>query len=200
MILNKFFPSIIGADVNKKHESIQHKIVERCYDLRSSLNSGGENWISSDTYNTIGKHDVFSDFNFLDVNNFVVDKVKDYCEQLHFKKNFIDYKPNSSWFNIYKKGDYQEYHHHGNSILSVVYFLKVSKSPANIYFKSPYLDMIAPHYEKYTPDTFERVNFKPQPGMILIFRSHLEHSVEKQIDNEDRISIAYNFRSNNERT
>ena len=195
MILNKFFPSIIGADVNKNHDKIQQKIVERCYDLKNKVNSGGDNWISSDTYNTLGKYDLFSDYKFLSINDYVINRVKNYCEQLQFQKDFLDYKPVSSWFNIYQKGDYQEYHHHAHSVLSVVYFLKVGKNPANIYFKSPHLDMISPRYENYKPETYERVNFKPQPGMILIFRSHLEHSVEKQIDNEDRISIAYNFRS-----
>ena len=200
MILNKVFPTIIGTDVNSLHNSIQDKVVSRFYDLKKNVDSGGENWLSDDTYNTIGKHDVFSDNEFSDINNFVVNRVKNYCEQLQIEKNFLDYRPIDSWFNIYKKGDYQEYHYHSNSILSVVYFLKVGKNPANIYFKNPYIDLLPIKYDNYTIDTYERIHYEPQPGMILIFKSHLEHSVKKQIDDEDRISIAYNFRSNNART
>tara|TARA_Y100000385_G_C12765113_1_gene496794 strand:- start:51 stop:653 length:603 start_codon:yes stop_codon:yes gene_type:complete len=200
MIINKFFPTIIGADVNTLHSNIQDEVVNRCYDIKKNVESGGENWLSNDTYNTIGKHDVFADNKFSDINDFVVKRVKNYCELLHIKKDFLDYKPIDSWFNIYKKGDYQEYHYHGNSVLSVVYFLKVGKNPAKIYFKNPYIDMMSVKYDSYTSDTFETINYKPQPGLILIFRSHLEHSVKKQINDEDRISIAYNFRSNNART
>ena len=194
MILNKFFPTIIGSDINSSHNSIQEGVVNRCYDLKKSVESGGENWLSNDTYNTLDKHDVFTDAKFSDINDFVVSRVKNYCTQLHMKQGFMNYKPVDSWFNIYQKGDYQEYHHHANSILSVVYFLKVGKNPANIYFKNPYVDMMSVQYDNYTPDTYERINYEPQPGMILIFRSHLEHSVKKQIDDEDRISISYNFR------
>ena len=92
MILNKFFPSIIGADVNKNHDKIQQKIVERCYDLKNKVNSGGDNWISSDTYNTLGKYDLFSDYKFLSINDYVINRVKNYCEQLQFQKDFLDFQ------------------------------------------------------------------------------------------------------------
>ena len=200
MILNKFFPTIIGLDVNNLHDSVQDKVVDRCYHLKKNVDSGGENWLSDNTYNTIGKHSVFDDAKFLDINNFVVSSVKNYCEQLQIKKDYIDYTPIDSWFNIYQKGDYQEFHHHSNSVLSVVYFLKVGKNPASIFFKNPYISTVRIEYDNYTPDTYDRFSYQPKAGMILIFRSHLEHSVEKQVDDEDRISIAYNFRSNNART
>jgi len=200
MILNKFFPTIIGTAVNPNNSDVQKDIVKKCYDLKNNVPSGGENWVSNSTYNTIGNHDVFSDPMFSSINDFVVHEVKEYCKLLKIKEDFIDYKPIDSWFNIYNKGDYQEYHHHANSVLSVVYFLKTTENPAKIYFKNPYTDMIPPIYNNFTPDTFERVHYEPVDGMVLIFRSHLEHCVEKQIDEENRISIAYNFRSNNART
>jgi len=68
------------------------------------------------------------------------------------------------------------------------------KNSGKIYFKNPYNDMLSPAYTEYTPDNFERINFKPQPGMLLIFRSHLEHYVDKNNSDEDRISFAYNYR------
>ena len=200
MILSKYFPTIIGTAINSNHKIIRDDIIKKCYNLKNNVPSGGDNWISNSTYNTIGKHEIFSDPLFLSINDFVVQEVKEYCKLLNIKEDFIDYKPNDSWFNIYNKGDYQEYHHHANSVLSVVYFLKTSKNPAKIYFKNPHVDMRPPLYNQYTPDTFERIYFEPIEGMMLIFRSHLEHSVEKQIDEEDRISIAYNFRSDTART
>ena len=41
MILNKVFPTIIGTDVNSLHNSIQDKVVSRCYDLKKNVDSGG---------------------------------------------------------------------------------------------------------------------------------------------------------------
>jgi hypothetical protein len=37
------------------------------------------------------------------------------------------------------------------------------------------------------------IKFQPISGMLLIFRSHLEHCVEQQKSNTERISLAYNF-------
>ena len=53
--------------------------------------------------------------------------------------------------------------------------------------------MMPPIYNKYTFDTFERIHFEPVPGLLLIFRSYLEHCVEKQKSKEKRITLAYNF-------
>ncbi len=193
MILNKYFPTIIGTAINPNHNSVREDIIKKCHDLKNNVASGGENWISNSTYNTIGTHDVFSEPMFSPINDFVIQEVKQYCELLDIRKDFINYKPIDSWFNIYDKGDYQEFHHHNNSVLSVVYFLKTSKNSAKIHFKNPYIDMKAPLYNQYTSDTFERIYFEPVEGLMLIFRGHLEHCVEKQIDEENRISIAYNF-------
>ena len=56
------------------------------------------------------------------------------------------------------------------------------------------LDMIPPNYIEYTEDTYERMYITPQAGMLLVFRSHLEHSVEQHEDDDKRISMAYNFK------
>ena len=46
------------------------------------------------------------------------------------------YRCKEGWFNIYKKYDYQEFHDHGKSTLSAVYFLKSNpKKSSKIYFK-----------------------------------------------------------------
>jgi uncharacterized protein (TIGR02466 family) len=194
MILNKHFPSIIGTEMNSNHKNIQDKLIDRCYNLKNNIKKGGEEWLSQSTYNTIGKYNIFFDSKFLQLNQFIITSVKNYCKLLNIKENSIDYTPTDAWFNIYKKGDYQEYHSHNDSLISVVYFLKANINSAKIFFKNRYLDMIQPIYNHYTPDTFERVTYTPEPGLALIFRSHLEHSVEKHNDKEERISVAYNFK------
>tara|TARA_R110000803_G_scaffold210680_1_gene283146 strand:+ start:1843 stop:2436 length:594 start_codon:yes stop_codon:yes gene_type:complete len=190
----KFFPVLIGSYINPKHKDIEKSIVEWCFELKELVKSGGENWLSKSTYNTIGKYDVWADKEFSDINKFVLESVKNYCKELLIQEDSFDENTNDAWFNIYKKGDYQEYHNHGDSLFSAVYFLKTPENSAKIYFKSPIMDMIRPNYTEYTIDTYERINFTPQAGMLLIFRSFLEHSVEQQEDDDARISIAYNFK------
>ena len=199
-MINRFFPTLIGLEINPHNNLIENKLSKKCFDIEDQIISGGKNWVSNTTYNTIGKYNIFKDDDFKDVNDFVLKSIDKFCDELKIDKECIDKIPNDAWFNIYREGDYQEYHHHGNSVLSVVYFLKVPKNPAKIFFKSPVIDMIPLSYKNYTPDTFERIHFEPQPGMLLIFRSHLEHCVEKQTNKDERISLAYNFRRKYERT
>ena len=194
MILHRYFPTNIGVDVNSNHHEVVSKAVDRCYELKKKVCSGGENWVSKSTYNTLTKYNIFSDSSFDSINNFVIESVKNYCNQLDVDLDCLDEKPTDAWFNIYQKGDYQEYHHHGGSMISVVYFLKVDEDSAKIYFKQPFIDMIEPRYKQFRDDTFQTVFYTPQPGMILIFRSYLEHCVEKHDSDSERITLSYNFR------
>tara|TARA_B100001769_G_C21825083_1_gene448311 strand:- start:53 stop:643 length:591 start_codon:yes stop_codon:yes gene_type:complete len=194
MILHRYFPTIIGVDMNPDHSIIESNAVDRCYELKEKISTGGQNWISKSTYNTLSKYNIFSDSVFEPINNFVIQSVKNYFNQLNVDLDCLVEEPTDAWFNIYQKGDYQEYHCHGGSIVSVVYFLKVDEDSAKIYFKQPYTDMLEPKYKNFTQDTFQTIFYTPQPGMILTFRSFLEHCVEKHDNDSERITLSYNFR------
>ena len=43
------------------------------------------------------------------------------------------------------------------------------------------------------PASYKTCAFKPITGKLLIFRSNLQHMVEKNRTNEDRISLSANF-------
>lgn len=190
--IQKVFPTLIATTINPNHSLIEEKLIKECFKIKKNIVSGGEDWVSNKTYNTLGKHNIFFDKKFNQLNTFVLDSVNNFCDNLDINKKHISVEPDS-WFNIYNEGDYQEYHRHPQSIISVVYFLKSNKDSAKIYFKSPVVDMMPPIYNKYTFDTFERIHFEPVPGLLLIFRSYLEHCVEKQKSKEKRITLAYNF-------
>ena len=192
--LLKYFPTIIGCAINPNHFEIEKDLIEKCYEIKKYTKSGSDSWISNDTYSTIGTYDIKDDLSFSKLNNYVNTNVINYCEQMKIDVKKVDINPSSSWFNIYNKGDFQEFHQHSHNIISAIYILKSDENSGKIYFKNPYNDMLSPAYTEYTSDNFERINFKPQPGMLLIFRSHLEHYVDKNNSDEDRISFAYNYR------
>ena len=120
---------------------------------------------------------------------FLEPQLMEFCKEAKVSCSMTD-----AWCVKYQKGDYQEYHHHGGSMISVVYFLKVDEDSAKIYFKQPFIDMIEPRYKQFRDDTYQTVFYTPQPGMILIFRSYLEHCVEKHDNDSERITLSYNFR------
>ena len=60
--LEHWFPTTIGYVFNPNHNEIQDELVEHCKTLKQSVSSGGQDWLSKNTYNTSdGKHDCFED-------------------------------------------------------------------------------------------------------------------------------------------
>tara|TARA_Y100001972_G_C7479758_1_gene243882 strand:- start:71 stop:592 length:522 start_codon:yes stop_codon:yes gene_type:complete len=80
----------------------------------------------------------------------------------------------SAWSAIYKKGNYTKRHQHVPSFVSFVYYLKSSGE---------------------TPLVFDDVDFQinPKDDTLVIFPSHIYHSVPIHESEEDRICLAGNF-------
>ena len=110
--------------------------------------------------------------------------------QPHLDLKFKEYQ---SWFNIYKKGDYQEVHVHPNSILSVVYFLKSSEKSSSLIMHPPFQDQRDIRKVDGSVSPGMTIEYNPVPGRLIVFRSYMPHCVGKHQDDEDRITLAYNY-------
>jgi len=104
----------------------------------------------------------------------------------------IDLIFENGWVNINKKNDFNKPHCHPLSAISAVLYLKSKEGSGNIVFKNPTLSM---HYpindtnkyffgEYWLPSVAGRIYFVP---------SYLEHFVEPNKNDDDRISLALNF-------
>jgi uncharacterized protein (TIGR02466 family) len=190
--LEHWCPKIIGYVDNPDHKKIDKKLIKVCNTLQNKIEKGGKEWVSNKTYNTLGKHNLHEDKNFKNLIEWVSSNVALYADQLNYKNNF---KCVQSWFNIYKKYDYQEYHTHSLNTLSAVYFLKSNqKKSSRIFFKvdsDPTLnDPISKSYNSFNSSV---VWYEAVPGRLLIFRSNLSHCVERSEENDTRISLAFNY-------
>ena len=124
----------------------------------------------------------------------------DCLSELPFLKNErVDYKIDA-WININKKGDYNIKHNHPTSDLSGVLWIKCPEKCGEIVFTSPYNFVGFKEHELYS-DKFQKehsaylaYNFQPKEGFLLLFPSHLEHRVNENQSDEDRISVAFNMR------
>ena len=87
------------------------------------------------------------------------------------------------WGNISSKYHYNAIHHHGKqpNIWSGVYYLQTFKNSGPITIHSPW-------------DTDLHKHFNFTPGTLIFFPSSLPHSVDANMENQDRISIAFNFK------
>ena len=104
----------------------------------------------------------------------------------------------SAWININSPGSYNVKHTHPNSHLSGVMWIKAPKDSGNIVFDNPnghqthteinsynqeFKDQFFVHHAYWLP---------PIEGRMIIFPSHLQHGVNENNSNEDRISISFN--------
>jgi len=101
-----------------------------------------------------------------------------------------------SWVNINSKNHSNHRHCHLDTtiFLSGVYYISVPENSGHIRFYDPRGHLIRYYKDSaYYYGGFSYQYITPEPNMILLFPSWLEHDVETSNAEEDRISIAFNI-------
>ena len=129
--------------------------------------------------------------------------IEKHCEL--FVRKYLTVKDNAkfylqnSWCNIHGPEEESQIHYHASSLLSGVYYPIFPKNSGNIAFhkgsiyNNVFHKSIRFEYEEHSNVTAEQYVLGLREGTIVIFPSHLEHSVEKNNSNENRYSLAFNF-------
>jgi len=102
------------------------------------------------------------------------------------------------WANVNRGGHYNQLHIHPNSTWSAVYYVDAGDPPpadneyaGAITLFSPNLAMSNTFFTRVLPD---RKFIRPETGLMLLFPSFLQHSVEPYLGERPRISLAFNAR------
>ena len=110
----------------------------------------------------------------------------------------VDFYITNSWAVKHNKGDSATKHFHSNCIFSGIVYLQCNNNSGEIIFhKNPRHNTL--HPESFLFDINEFNNFNsatqailPQQEQILLFPSHIEHSVTASNSDKERIAIAFN--------
>ena len=102
------------------------------------------------------------------------------------------------WININGYKDSNRRHHHPESIISGVFYVKVPDKSSKLRFFHPSVDLMSRDWglnvnlkcNKYTSSIWEIL---PEEGKLLLFPSWLEHEVDQNLSQEKRISISFNL-------
>ncbi len=99
------------------------------------------------------------------------------------------------WANVNFDDYGHHYHHHPNNHLSGVYYLEAAPGAGDILFYDPrpQAHVMEPDVEAFTPATSGKHRYTAEPGLMLLFPSWLEHSVEPNQSGRERISLAFNL-------
>ena len=95
---------------------------------------------------------------------------------------------------INHKDAFNEKHHHGNSSLSAAYYVKADENAGDIVFFDPrpanvFCHPFAKEVNKYNAQV---QSVTPKAGTLVLFPSYLEHKVNPNLSNEERIVISFN--------
>jgi uncharacterized protein (TIGR02466 family) len=123
--------------------------------------------------------------------------IQEYVSNFNFAKNY-DINVTNLWFNCNKNKDYNKMHNHAGCDFSACYYLKVPKNSGNFVLENPnpaftssslYRNSMS-HYNEYNSGSY---NIEAKENKLIVFPSYVYHSVEPNMTDEDRISIAFNM-------
>lgn len=107
------------------------------------------------------------------------------------------------WININGRGDFNMPHDHQRSILSGVYYVSVPEENMGdlVVHRGDTAEFFLTSgvQRENTPTNLREVSKLPIESLFYIFPSWVKHHVEPNQSNQDRVSIAFNFISPNQK-
>ena len=115
-----------------------------------------------------------------------------YCAQI---TNINDLVIGNWWVNINPKFTYNRRHDHQRSILSGVYYVDCEGKDIGhlIVERDDNMEFFAGRYQNSSPICLNSFRMLPYTGFLLMFPAWTHHSVEANLEDRDRISIAFNL-------
>jgi len=99
------------------------------------------------------------------------------------------------WATVLAPGAAHKLHSHPNNFLSGVYYLRTQPGADTISFHDPrrQTSVIRPPVVELTAENTDQVVLQVRNGMLLLFPSYLEHSVDANASDDERISLSFNL-------
>jgi uncharacterized protein (TIGR02466 family) len=128
-----------------------------------------------------------------------LDNHLEFCQQLdiHIQQYLkmtgapiVPYRIISSWMTLTGKGNYGRTHVHGDSDISGVFYVKTSGKDGNIFFENP---------NKTLRNSFcfrhfqQNITYSPEVGRLMLFPGWLEHGIETNTTDHERVSVSFNI-------
>jgi len=141
------------------------------------------------------KENIIQKYNLQIFSQCLNEHLKSYLEEIYspLSKNILDYKITASWLTLTKKGMYARAHTHGEADISGVYYFKTNGEDGRIFFNNPNQLILNSVCFKHMDQT---VYFKPSVGKFILFPGWLQHAVQTNTTDNDRVSLSFNIQFN----
>jgi len=189
--MHLFFSTPIWINEISNHESINKELKNYIYNQREKNPEGAKK------SNVNGWHSEEFDLKDENLKNFISEISKNIGNAINDMGWDLEtqvVKITSMWSIINNKDAFNEKHHHGNSALSAAYYVKAKQNAGNIVFFDPRQANVFHHP---TSKEVNSVNAQvqsvtPKAGTLVLFPSYLEHKVNPNLSEDERIVISFN--------
>ncbi len=183
------FPSLVWKiQLNSAlHETIDARVLALLATLRRDLPAlePGGGWQSE---NTLHKRQEFQDL--------VACVNKAARSVLRFLRiGYEAFEITGCWATVLAKGAVHRAHSHPNNFLSAVYYVRTQAGADTINFHDPrnQTGIIRPPVTALTAENTDQVVVNVTNGTLLMFPAYLQHSVDANRSETERISISFNI-------
>lgn len=185
-----WFPQQIIVYQDLQFQKIKNKFVDYCKkkqreDFNGRILSNCLGWQSKDILS--------EDF----VSQYIKESVKQSIFSQFNVKEGTNFRIDNFWINISSKYASNDYHIHNGSHYSGCFYVQCEKKSGsikinpNLSFNTDWMNFLTDEY-KNSYHIHPSVEFHPKEGMMLLFPSYLMHKVNNNLENKERISIAFN--------
>ncbi len=189
---NLFFPTPVWTLQLDDYQSIN----EQMYKFIKSTQSKDQQGISKS--NIKGWHS--RDFNMQENEpknfiKFILPAIEQVITDMNWEKQKQSININNMWAIINTGGSANLRHQHGNSTISGAYYVRAPKNSGDIVFYDPRPAPVYTYPKAVNPNLLNaQVNgISPKEGALVLFPSYLDHSVNENLSNEERIVISFNI-------
>ena len=171
----------------KLHEAMDAKILAALARMRRDAPqlASGQGWQSDQTLHELEE--------FRDLISCVDKAAKSVLRFLRIGYDAVEIT--GCWATVLGKGAAHRAHGHPNNFLSGVYYVRTHAGADTISFHDPrnQTGIIKPPVVELTGENTDLVVVSVKNGTLLIFPSYLQHSVDTNMSEEERMSISFNI-------
>ena len=147
--------------------------------------------------NNKGWHSKNFDMQVIQIQNFIKNvspSIEKVMTDMNWEKNKQSVKISNMWAIINTGGSTNSRHQHGNSTISAAYYVRAPKNCGDIVFYDP---RPAPVFYYPTALSSNLLNAQvnsitPKERSLILFPSYIDHSVNENLSNDERIVISFN--------
>ena len=189
---NLFFPTPVWTLQLDNYQSIN----EQMYEFIKNTQSKDQEGINKS--NIKGWHS--KDFNMQENEpknfiKFILPAIEQVITDMNWEKQKQSININNMWAIINTGGSANLRHQHGNSTISGAYYVRAPQNSGDIVFYDPRPAPVYTFPKALNPNLLNaQVNgISPKEGALVLFPSYLDHSVNENLSNEERIVISFNI-------